>query len=146
MPCNYNPLTRNMRLMALIILMILYVHIPCYYHHNQFQGRLTSTGHVGILKCPQLELELKSPELKLELKLIVSCGIGIEKNGIGIALKKWNWPQTWFSVILKSWIGWGSYWGVCRSQGSLFEPRFLSQGCIFVKNSLAKGICFLWSP
>ena len=46
--------------------------------------------------------------------------------------------------------------GVCRSQGSLFEPRFLSQGCIFGKNSLAKGIfsskvlsqgyIFVWNP
>ena len=32
--------------------------------------------------------------------------------------------------------------GVCRSQGSLFEPRFLSQGCNFGKYSLAKGIFF----
>ena len=49
------------------------------------------------LKSPELELELKSPELELELqlKLIVSSGIGIgiENNGIGIELKKWNWPQ-----------------------------------------------------
>ena len=42
------------------------------------------------LKSLELELELKSPEL--ELKLIVSSGIriGIENNGIGIELKKWN--------------------------------------------------------
>ena len=44
------------------------------------------------LKSP--ELELKPPELELELKLIVSSGIGngngIENNGIGIELKKWN--------------------------------------------------------
>ena len=45
------------------------------------------------LKSLELELELKSPEL--ELKLIVSSGIGIENNGIGIELKKWNWPQPW---------------------------------------------------
>ena len=44
------------------------------------------------LKLPELELELKSPELELELKLIVSSriGIGIENNGFGIELKKWN--------------------------------------------------------
>ena len=45
------------------------------------------------LKSLELELELKSLELELELKLIVSSGIGIENNGIGIELKKWNWPQ-----------------------------------------------------
>ena len=33
-----------------------------------------------------------------------------------------------------------------RSQASLFEPRFLSQGCIFGKYSLAKGIFFFRSP
>ena len=38
------------------------------------------------LKSP--ELELNSLELELELKLIVSSGIGIEYNRIGIALKK----------------------------------------------------------
>ena len=50
------------------------------------------------LKSPELELELKSPELELELKLIGSSGIGIgiENNGIGIELKKWNWSQPWF--------------------------------------------------
>ena len=55
------------------------------------------------LKCPELELELKCPELELELKLIVSSGIGIgiENNGIGIELKKLNWPQpcTYFILI-----------------------------------------------
>ena len=32
--------------------------------------------------------------------------------------------------------------GCAAPQGSLFEPRFLSQGCILGKNSLAKGIFF----
>ena len=36
--------------------------------------------------------------------------------------------------------------GVCRSQGSLFGPRFLSQRHIFCKNSLAKGIFVIRSP
>ena len=52
---------------------------------------------------PELELELELKclelELELELKLIVSSGIGIgigiENNGIGIELKKRNWPQPW---------------------------------------------------
>ena len=39
------------------------------------------------LKSPELELELKSPEMELELKLIVSSGIGIENNGIGIRIE-----------------------------------------------------------
>ena len=52
------------------------------------------------LNSPELELELKCPELELELKLIGSSGIGIgiENNGIGIELKKWNLPQpcAWY--------------------------------------------------
>ena len=32
------------------------------------------------------------------------------------------------------------YWGCATPQGLLFGPRFLSQGCIFSKNSLAKVI------
>ena len=46
------------------------------------------------LKYPELELELTILELELELKLIVSCRIGIEKNGLGIELKKLDWPQS----------------------------------------------------
>ena len=33
--------------------------------------------------------------------------------------------------------------GVCRSQGSLFEPIFFSQGCIFGKKFLSQGYIFL---
>ena len=39
----------------------------------------------------------------------------------------------------------GPYWQ-CATQGSLFEPRFLNQGCIVDKISLAKGIFLFWSP
>ena len=42
------------------------------------------------MKFPELELLLNF--LELELRLLVSCGIGIEKNGIGLELKTWNWP------------------------------------------------------
>ena len=35
--------------------------------------------------------------------------------------------------------------GVCRSQGSRFEPSFLGQGCIFGKYSFAEGVFFFWS-
>ena len=37
----------------------------------------------------------------------------------------------------------GALLGVCRSQGSLFETRFLSQGCIFWQKFLSQGYIFL---
>ena len=36
--------------------------------------------------------------------------------------------------------------GVCCPQGLLYEPRFLSQGCIFGKYSLAKGMFLTRTP
>ena len=62
-----------------------------------------------------------------------------------------NWLDYGLSLLI--FLGWTPLWlviwtllGLCHSQGSLFEPRFLSQGCIFGKYSLAKGISFFRSP
>ena len=53
------------------------------------------------LKSPELELEFL--ELSLELKLILSCGIGVVKNeiGIGIEMRKINraWPKSSQNLI-----------------------------------------------
>ena len=73
------------------------------------------------------------------LKYIVKC------------MKNWN-MYDWFRqlyVCFQVGVGALVMWtllGRCRSQESLFEPIFLSQGCIFGKNSLDKGIFFFRSP
>ena len=97
MPCNYNHLTRAMRLtdginnnrficryMNLVIIII--INFEEDFNRSFLELRLD-------LKSPKLELELKYLELELELKLILCSGIGIENNGIGIGIelkKKWN--------------------------------------------------------
>ena len=56
-------------------------------HENDADSRIFPVEN----KDPFLGCDDILPEL--ELKLIVKIGIGIENNGIGIELKKWNWPQ-----------------------------------------------------
>ena len=98
MPCNYDHLTRDMRLMALIQYNnydFMYTNLVIIITINFDEDINRSFPELRLdLNSPEseLELELKCPELELELelKLIRSSGIGIENNriGIGIELKK----------------------------------------------------------
>ena len=90
MPCNYNHLTTDGINNNHFIYMYLVIVIKINFEEKINWSFLELTLD---LNSPELELEVKCPELELELKLLVSNGIGIENNGIGIELKKWNWPQ-----------------------------------------------------
>ena len=73
------------------------------------------------LKSPELELELELKSPELELKLIVSSGIGIENNGIGIELKKMELTPTLAAILS---------WPQCVKSLRLSHAYLLSHYCL----------------
>ena len=109
-------------------------------HHSTSFRRNMCWFYVGFVKVVGCIQFLCNRQWKRNVHIIAHCRT-MTRRQVSRVSQHGLFKGTRYPI--DSWLVMWTSLGVCRFEGSLFEPRFLSQWCIFGKYSLAKGIFFL---